>query len=286
MLCPSQACPQWKKANAYWVGRCHWGRSRRFCHQGSWLPSLPAEVFLSDISLKAGIVRGLGSFDLVALLSLPVDQATDRFSALYRSFSLRGWLENSPESDARDEYVDFLESFRKKYSGMKDTPEVLTDMVAFLLEMPELKVCKYLFYIFQLSCLWLTSKLPEMPAIKFPEWIAETHGVDCLKSSCLRSLTSLMWRTLWPLVQPKLLWVLSRILKHDSAVVLLQEILGLMSTVLERHWVCLYYVFQRGEGGGQREQSPDKNKKVSFKAASSSGGAKSSDVNTPGSSKS
>ena len=130
------------------------------------------EAFLSGISLNAGIVRGLGSFDAVALLSLPVDQATYCFSALYWSFSLRGWLENSPESDARDEYIDFLECFRKKYSGMKDTPEVFTDMVAFLMEMPELKMRKHLFYIFQLNCLCLTSKLAELPAVKFP-------GVDC-----------------------------------------------------------------------------------------------------------
>ena len=34
------------------------------------------KVFLADISLNAGIVRGLGSFDPVALLSLPLVQAT------------------------------------------------------------------------------------------------------------------------------------------------------------------------------------------------------------------
>ena len=130
------------------------------------------KVFLADISLNAGIVRGLGSFDPVALLSLPLEQATYCFSALYRSFSLRGWLENSPEADARDEYVDFVEYFRQANSGVKDTPEVFTDMVAFLIGMPELKLRKHLFYIFQLSCLCLTSKLPELPAIKFP-------GVDC-----------------------------------------------------------------------------------------------------------
>ena len=95
------------------------------------------EVFLADISLNADIVRGLGSFDPVALLSLPLEQATDCFSALYRSFSLRGWLENSPEADARDEYIDFVEYFRQASSGAKDTPEVFTDMVAFLMGMPE-----------------------------------------------------------------------------------------------------------------------------------------------------
>ena len=130
------------------------------------------KVFLSDISLKAGIVRGLGSFDPGTLLSLPIDQATYCFSALYRSCSLRGWLENSPKSDARDEYVDFLECVRKANSGVKDTPEVFTDMVSFLMGMPELKMRKHLFYIFHLSCLRLTSKLPELPAVNFP-------GVDC-----------------------------------------------------------------------------------------------------------
>ena len=130
------------------------------------------KVFLADISLNAGIVRGLGSFDPVALLSLPLEQATYCFSALYRSFSLRGWLDNSPEADARDEYIDFVEHFRQANSGAKDTPEVFSDMIAFLMDMPELKLRKHLFYIFQLSCLCLTSKLPELPAIKF-------SGVDC-----------------------------------------------------------------------------------------------------------
>ena len=90
------------------------------------------KVFPADISLNAGIVRGLGNFDPVAFLSLPLEQATFCFSVLYRSFSLRGWLENSPETDARDEYVDFVEYFRNANSGAKDTPQVFTDVVAFL----------------------------------------------------------------------------------------------------------------------------------------------------------
>ena len=135
------------------------------------------KVFLSNISLIAVIVRGLCSFDPVTLLSLPIDQATYCFSALFRSFSLRGWLENSPESDARDEYVDFLECFRNTNSGAKDTPEVFTDMVSFLMGMPELKMRKHLFYIFQLSCLCLPSKLPELAAVKVP-------GVDCSDPRC------------------------------------------------------------------------------------------------------
>ena len=46
--------------------------------------------------------------------------------------------------------------------------EVFTDMVAFLMGMPELKMRKSLFFIFQLSCQCLTTKLPELPAIKLP----------------------------------------------------------------------------------------------------------------------
>ena len=130
------------------------------------------KVFLADISLNAGIIRGLASFDPVALLNLPLEQATYCFSALHRSFSLRGWLENSSEADIRDEYVEFLEYFREVNSGAKNTPEVFTDMVVTLMGMPELKMRKHLFHIFQLSCLCLTSKSPELPAVKF-------SGVDC-----------------------------------------------------------------------------------------------------------
>ena len=130
------------------------------------------KVFLADISLNAGIIRGLASFDPVALLNLPLEQATYCFSALHRSFSLRGWLENSSEADIRDEYVEFLEYFREVNSGAKNTPEVFTDMVVTLMGMPELKMRKHLFHLFQLSCLCLTSKSSELPAVKF-------SGVDC-----------------------------------------------------------------------------------------------------------
>ena len=169
------------------------------------------KVFLADISLNAGIVRGLGSFDPVALLSLPLEQTTFCFSAFYRSFSLRGWLENSPETDARDEYVDFVKCFRNANSGAKDTPEIFTDMVAFLMGMPELKLRKHLLYIFQLSCLCLTSKFPELPAIKFSGVVAMIPEIGFSMSSCLHSPTLLMWRTQWPYVLQKFPWVLSKI---------------------------------------------------------------------------
>ena len=72
----------------------------------------------------------------------------------------------------RNEYVEFLESFRKSYSAMKDNPEVITDVVSFSMELHEMRSRKHLFHIFRLSCLCLTSVSPELPAVKFP-------GVDC-----------------------------------------------------------------------------------------------------------
>ena len=135
------------------------------------------KAFLSDISLNAGIVKGMSSFDPFVLLNLPHDQATYCFSALYRSFSLRGWLADSSETEARDEYIEFLEALRKSYPAMKYTPEVIVDVVSFLKDLPEMRARKHLFHIFRLSCLCLTSNSPELPAVKFP-------GVDCSDPRC------------------------------------------------------------------------------------------------------
>ena len=263
------------------------------------------KVFLADISLNAGIVRGLGSFDPIALLSLPLEQATYCFSALYRSFSLRGWLENSPETDARDEYIDFVEFFRQANSGVKDTPEVFTDMVAFLIGMPELKLRKHLFYIFQLSCLCLTSKLPELPAIKF-------SGVDCNDP---RS-------RLFDVIMPAQSYLAN--VANSVAVCTTEASLGTFKDLefrfsignvpgdpwshvdsfgkanLHKTLIAVYKALSKSvrpdiesasnssskEGGKQRKLSPGKGKKVGFRASGETEAAKSSDANAPGTSKS
>ena len=263
------------------------------------------KVFLADISLNAGIVRGLGSFDPVALLNLPLEQATYCFSALYRSFSLRGWLENSPEADARDEYIDFVEHFRQGNSGAKDTAEVFSDMIAVLMDMPELKLRKHLFYIFQLSCMCLTSKLPELPAIKF-------SGVDCNDP---RS-------RLFDVIMPAQSYLAN--VANSVAVCTTEASLGTFKDLefrfssgnvpgdpwthvdsfgkanLHKTLISVYKVLGKSvhldnesissssskEGGKRRKQSPDKGKKVSFRMVSGTGATKSSDGNTPGTSKS
>ena len=263
------------------------------------------KVFLSDISLNAGIVRGLGCFDPMALLCLPLDQATYCFSALYRSFSLRGWLENSPEADVRDEYIDFLEYFRQLNSGAKDTPEVFTDMVATLIEMPGLKMRKHLFHVFQLSCLCLTTKLPELPAVKFP-------GVDCSEPR------SRLFEVIMP-AQSYLANVASAV-----SVCTTEASLGTFKDLelrfcsgnvsgdpwshvdsfnranIHKTLIAVYKALGSSvppdaecasnssskEGRKQRKQSPNKGKKVCFKVASGSEATESGDVNAPGTSKS
>ena len=263
------------------------------------------KVFLADISLNAGIVRGLASFDPVALLSLPLEQASYCFSALHRSFSLRGWLENSPEADARDEYIDFVEYFRQVHSGAKDTPAVFTDMVAFLMDMPELKLRKHLFYIFQLSCLCLTSKLPELPAVKF-------SGVDCIDP---RS-------RLFDVIMPAQSYLAN--VTNSVAVCTTEASLGTFKDLelrfsrgnvpgdpwshvdsfgkanLHKTLIAVYKALGTNvrldvectsnssskEGVKQRKQSPNKGKKVGFRADSATEAPKSSDGNAPGTSKS
>ena len=75
------------------------------------------KVFLSDISLNAGIVKALSSFDPFVLLNLPIEQATYCFSALYRSFSLRGWL----RIHQRQKYaMNMLSSWRVSLSLIRD----------------------------------------------------------------------------------------------------------------------------------------------------------------------
>ena len=64
---------------------------------------------LGHHSKNAEIVRGMASFDSHILLSLPQEQATHCFVALYISFILRGWLEGSTEDDCRDEYLEYID---------------------------------------------------------------------------------------------------------------------------------------------------------------------------------
>ena len=102
----------------------------------------------------------MSCFDPVVLLSVSYEQAAACFSILYNSSSLREWMVNTPKVEARDENLEFLDFFRNKYEEFRDAPETFTNIVDLLFPMPELRSRKHLFFLFQLSCLCLTSHLP------------------------------------------------------------------------------------------------------------------------------
>ena len=74
----------------------------------SYLMSL-LEEFLNHHSLNADIVKGMAAFDLHVLLGNFMEQATFFFVPLFRSCSLRCWLEDSTEANCRDEYMEFVD---------------------------------------------------------------------------------------------------------------------------------------------------------------------------------
>ena len=132
------------------------------------------EKLLEHHSINAEIVKGMASFDSHILLSLPRDQATCCYRALYNSFNLRGWLEGSSEDDCRDEYLEFVDLFREKYATLEDSPDGFTDMVELLSNMTELRSRPHLYRLFRLCCLCLTEDTPLLPAIRFQDVDAQS----------------------------------------------------------------------------------------------------------------
>ena len=132
------------------------------------------EKLLAHHSINAEIVKGMASFDSHILLSLPRDQATYCYRALYNSFNLRGWLEGSSEDDCRDEYLEFVDLFREKYAALEDSPDGFTDMVELLSNMTELRSRPHLYRLFRLCCLCLTEDTPLLPAIRFQDVDAQS----------------------------------------------------------------------------------------------------------------
>ena len=135
------------------------------------------ETILRDVHLTADIVHGLACFDPHTLVSLPMEQVTFCFGALFQAFALRGWVQRSSEADYRDEYMEFVDHFRANFPQLKDVPGQMKDMVGFLVALPALRSRKSLFHLFRLSCLCLTESGIELPAIKF-------HEVDTSKPKC------------------------------------------------------------------------------------------------------
>ena len=131
------------------------------------------EEFLNHISLNADIVKGMATFDPHIFLGSSMEQATFCFAPLFRSFSLRGWLEGFPEADCRDEYMEFFDHFRHTYSALKGS-ERITDMVDLFISMPERQNRPHLCRLFRLSCLCLGEDTALLPPIKFQDVVAQS----------------------------------------------------------------------------------------------------------------
>ena len=93
------------------------------------------DSLLKDIRLTAGVVRGMASFDLTVLLTQPMEQGLFCFTAIYRSFQLRGWVVESDESEYRGKYVKFIDHLRNTCVSFRDT-ELITAVVDSFMPMP------------------------------------------------------------------------------------------------------------------------------------------------------
>ena len=132
---------------------------------------------LRDIHFSANIVHGMSSFDPHVLLTLPLEQASFCFNALYDSFRLRGWVDESSRDDCRDEYFEFVDYFRKTYPSIESSPGIIADILDFLIPIPAFRSRTRLFHLFRLCCLCITEEHQALPAIK-------SQDVDTSSSRC------------------------------------------------------------------------------------------------------
>ena len=139
------------------------------------------ETMLRDIHFTADIFNGMGCFDPHLVLSLPLDQVTFCFNALFNSFRLRGWVAESAMQKYRNEYIEFVDNFRKFYSGIKDAPATIHDVLQLLTPMPALRSCTNLFHLYRLFCLCITESHQDLPAINIQD--VDTSGYHCRLSS-------------------------------------------------------------------------------------------------------
>ena len=139
------------------------------------------ETMLRDIHFTADIIHGMGCFDPHLLLSLPLDEVTFCFNALSNSFRLRGWVAESAMQEYRNEYFEFVDHFRKTYSGIKDAPATIPDVLELLTPMPSLRSRTNLFHLYRLCCLCITESHQDLPAIKIQD--VDTSGDHCRLSS-------------------------------------------------------------------------------------------------------
>ena len=119
--------------------------------------------------LSTNLVKGLAAFDPFIMLKRPMDVALRHFEVLYSSFAVRSWVDDSNESQCRDQYIQLLDHLRTAYGPDFDITSVSADLIEFLMGLEFLHERSHLLYLFKLSCLCTTVTSPSYPDVVFGE---------------------------------------------------------------------------------------------------------------------
>ena len=117
--------------------------------------------------LSTNLVKGLAAFDPFIMLKRPMDVALRHFEVLYSSFAVRSWVDDSNESQCRDQYIQLLDHLRTAYGPDFDITSASADLIEFLMGLEFLHERSHLLYLFKLSCLCTTVTSPSYPDVVF-----------------------------------------------------------------------------------------------------------------------
>ena len=121
------------------------------------------------VNSSAVTIQGLACFDPYVLLTAKSEFAIKCFVSLYRAFKLRGWLGDVGEQVYLDEYLELRTDLQQAGTSLASSPNVIHDVIDYLVDSPHLQKRKHMVHFFKLSCLCLTSSSPDPVVIKYKE---------------------------------------------------------------------------------------------------------------------
>ena len=148
-----------------------------FCVKARNYLLLLIEGMRRHVTMSTNNVRGMACFDPRVLFTQSLDFADRCFTDLFRGFKLRGWFSGQSEQLCRDEYLAFLSDLRSSDPTLAGSPDVISDMVNYLVSLPSLTSRPHLYHLFKLSCLCLTDVAKELPVVK-------SGGIDTSNLQC------------------------------------------------------------------------------------------------------
>ena len=148
-----------------------------FCVKARNYLLLLIEGMRRHVTMSTNNVRGMACFDPRVLFTQPLEFADRCFTDLFRGFKLRGWFPGKSEQLCRDEYMAFLSDLRSSDATVAGSPDVIHDIVSYLVSLPALKSRPHIYHLFKLSCLCLTDVSKELPIVK-------SGGIDTSNLQC------------------------------------------------------------------------------------------------------